>query len=293
MGIYDRDYGRYDEESPYDSHGRQGVQLGGPRSLTTNLILLMVGIYAIQILTRGAGGGGWFTNTFSLHADVWRQPWMFFQLLTYGFLHDPNNIWHILFNAIVFWFFGRVIEMRYGRREFLAFFLAAVVFAGTVWCVGENFMSDGGRRAIMLGASGGIAAVLLLFVLNFPHQVIYIWGVLPIPSWAFALLFVGQDIFGAVSRSGDVAYTAHLGGALFAFLYFRYRWRLSDRIPTGFSMPRLRRRPNLKVHHPDATKENRLDDILRKIQDQGQESLTREERRFLERTSHEYQQKRS
>jgi hypothetical protein len=58
-------------------------------------------------------------------------------------------------------------------------------------------------------------------------------------------------------------------------------------------MPRLRRRPNLKVHHPDATKENRLDDILRKIQDQGQESLTREERRFLERTSHEYQQKRS
>ena len=55
---------------------------------------------------------------------------MAFQLLTYGFLHDVWQIQHIIFNMLALWFFGRSVEYRYGKREYLAFFLVSVVVAG-------------------------------------------------------------------------------------------------------------------------------------------------------------------
>src|SRR6187200_889891 len=126
MGFNDRDYqrGDYYERQP-------GFYLGGPRTLTTNIVIVMFVIYAIQVATRGSRpDAGWFTDTFSLHADILKRPWLFFQLLTYGFLHDVWLFQHIVFNMIALWFFGRTVEYRYGKREYLTFFLASIIVAG-------------------------------------------------------------------------------------------------------------------------------------------------------------------
>ncbi|MGD9635516.1 MAG: rhomboid family intramembrane serine protease [Pirellulales bacterium] len=294
MGIYDRDYERehnYDESS--------GFHLGGgARSLTTNLVIVMAIVYVVQLLTRGANDTGWFTRTFSLDADMPRQPWMAFQLITYGFLHDPDDLRHIAFNCFGLWMFGRIVEQRTGRREFLAYFLAAVAFAGVTWLASEFVaFRQLVPNASLLGASGGIAAVLVLFCLYFPHQTIFLGFLFPIPAWVFAIFFVGQDILFAVRNnpSDNVAYTAHIGGALFAFLYYKSGMRLSNYLPGQFKLPKLGRRPPLRVHTPpedaDDT-EDAVDHILRKIREHGQDSLTRQERRILEEASREYQKRR-
>lgn len=294
MGIYDRDYQRN-----YNPPG--GFNLGGTTTLTTKLVIVMVAVYLVQLATRGqmAPLDGRFTDLFSLHADVIKRPWLIFQFLSYGFLHDPWNFQHILFNMIGLWFFGRSIEFRYGQREYLAFFLVAVVVSGLIWVLGEFVVNRQFVPAQMLGASGGIAGVLLLFCLNFPKQLIYIWGVLPLPAWVFAIIFVGMDIMGASGRSlgGDanVAFTAHLGGALFAILYFQAGWRLERFVPSNFSLDSLRPKPKLRIVDPDSPEpstEERVDEILKKIQEQGRNSLTREERRILEEASQKYQRRR-
>src|SRR5262249_31413315 len=149
---------------------------GGMRTLTTNIVLFTFGVYIVQLLTRGnPPDAGWFTDTFSLHPDILRRPWLLFELLTYGFLHDVWDFKHIIFNMITFWFFGRSVEYRYGRREYLAFYLLAIVVAGLTWIAGEILVNRqlAPIGAGMLGASGGISAVLLLFCLNYPHQMIY------------------------------------------------------------------------------------------------------------------------
>jgi membrane associated rhomboid family serine protease len=296
MGIYDRDYqrgGNYDRQP--------GFYLGGARTLTTNLVIVMFAIFVVQLVTRGEqrSDDGWFTNLFSLRADVLNRPWQAFELLTYGFLHDPWGFQHIIFNMIGLWFFGRAVEYRYGKQEFLAFFLIAVIFAGLTWTLGEFVAHRGLTQAQMLGASGGISAVLVLFCLNFPHQLIYIWGVFPLPAWVFAILFVGYDIYNNVTghRQADgvnVAYTAHLGGALFGFLYFQWGWRLARWLPSGELLTRLRPKPTLRVVDPDTAEETerQVDEILKKIQEHGRDSLTRRERRLLEEASREYQKKR-
>jgi membrane associated rhomboid family serine protease len=251
----------------------------------------------VQLLTNSnAPAGGWFTQIFELHADLPREPWMAFQLVTYGFLHDPGDLKHILFNGFALWMFGRYVEQRYGNKEYLTFFLVTVVVAGLIWLVSEWVTSGQLTQFSLLGASGGIAGVLLLFCLNFPRQQIYIWGVLPMPAWVFAILFLGMNLFGTVGGDGHVAYTAHIGGAVFALVYFKAGWQLSNWLPGGWKMPKLGRRPSLRVHDPadeidDAT-EDAVDNILRKIRERGQESLTREERRILEEASREYQKRR-
>jgi len=288
MGIYDRDYER---EQYYDD--RPGFHLGGPVSMTTKLIIIMSAIYIVQLLTESSGNQ--VTNAFSLYPDVFLRPWQIYQFLTYGFLHDVTNFRHILFNMVSFWFFGRLVEDRYGSREFLMFFLTAVVFAGLVWVLSELAVNQGfAPGPQMLGASGGIAAVLILFAMNYPHQTVLFMFFIPMKMWVLAVILVVIDSMGFVRGWQGTAFAAHLGGAAFGYLYYRYRWRLSDWIPSGDAWKRLRPGPKLRVHDPeqmDAT-ERRMDEILKKINEHGQDSLTWSERRFMQKTSRELQKRR-
>jgi rhomboid family protein len=297
MGIYDRDYQRgYYGQAP-------GFHLGGSLTLTSKIAIVMFGVYVVQMLTRGQfPNDGWFTDLFSLHANFVKQPWRFFELLSYGFLHDVWDLKHIIFNMIAFWFFGRSVEYRYGRQEFLAFFLTAIVASGLAWTLGEYIANRQLTPVQILGASGGISAVLIVFCFNFPHQMVYIYGVLPIPAWVFAILFVGMDIFGASGRpvggQANVAYTAHLGGAVFGFLYYQWGGRLERLLPSGAMWKRLRPKPKLRVIDPDSPEssddstDEQVDAILQKIQEHGRDSLTRRERGILEEASREYQKRR-
>jgi membrane associated rhomboid family serine protease len=292
MGIYDRDYER--DRGYGDS---PGYHLGSDMTWTTKLVIVMAIVYVVELVTNSdAPGGGWFTQIFALHANLPRQPWMAFQLITYGFLHDPDDLKHILFNGFALWMFGRSVETLYGRKEYLTFFLVTVAVAGLVWLVSEWVSSGQLTQFTLLGASGGIAGVLLLFCLNFPRQQIFIWGVLPMPAWVFAVLFLGMNLFGTVGGDGHVAYTAHIGGAIFALIYFKAGWRLSNWLPGGWKMPKLGRRPTLRVLDPaddlEDTTDDAVDTILRKIREHGQECLTHEERRILEEASREYQKRR-
>jgi membrane associated rhomboid family serine protease len=281
MGFYDRDYqrgGNYDRQP--------GFYLGGSMSMTTNLIIVNAIVYLLQLFTHNR-----LTNACIMYTGWYHEPWQAYRLLTYGFIHDPGTIWHIILNMFSLWFFGRMVESRYGRREFLAFYLIAIIFAGIIWTLAEIPSQQDTR---MLGASGGVVAVIVLCALNFPHQTIYVNLFIPMPIWLFAILMVGIDAFGAISRAGTVAFTDHLGGAMFGFLYYQWSWRLERLIPSVDWLERLKPKPKLRVHDPETADdtEKAVDEILKKIQDHGRDSLTRKERRILEEASREYQKRR-
>ena len=282
MGFYDRDYqrgGDYEERQP-------GFHLGAPTTLTTKLVIVTFVIYVGQFLTNQ-----WLTAVGMLQPDWWRHPWQIYQLLTYGFLHSPTDLKHIAFNMLGLWVFGRDVEARYGQREYLAFYLAGIVVAGLVWTLAEIPVGGAGP---MFGASGGVSAVVILFAMNFPYRTVLFMFVIPMPMWVLAVLLVAMDAFGAVSRAGTVAFTAHLGGAAFGFLYYKSRMRLARWLPRQDWLTRLRPKPKLRVHAPDEHEDtdSEVDEILKKIQDHGQGSLTRRERRILEQASREYQKRR-
>ncbi|SFJ18165.1 rhomboid family intramembrane serine protease [Planctomicrobium piriforme] len=236
-----------------------------------------------------------------LHGQIWR-------LTTYDFLHQTsdNLPLHLLFNMWLLWLAGGRVESVLGKNEFLAFYLLAGILSGITFMLWGMVTKTSG---IAIGASGAAVAVMIVYALNWPQERWYIWGILPIPVIVLAALSALFDIMPMLQElrgpgQGDrIAHSAHVGGMLFGFLYARYRWRILDWLPssTGRKMQNpFRRRPNLRVHVPEqeqpvvqqeripATVEARLDELLEKISQHGEASLTDQERRFLTDTSRRY-----
>jgi membrane associated rhomboid family serine protease len=277
MGLYDRDYAQDNEP---------GFHIQAPKTVTTQLVLITVVVYGMQLFIER------FDSWFALDSFWYQKPWNFYRLLSYGFLHDIKGIEHILFNMIMLWMFGREIEQRYGRREYLLFYLWAIVFAGLFWSISESTM---GRPAYLVGASGGISALFVLFALNFPHRQVLFMFLIPMPMWVAALIIVGIDAYGAVQRTGVIACTAHLAGAVAGLYYYKFNFSPFAWIANRFSGVSLRTKPKLRIHEPTqagAEFDERVDEILKKIQEHGQDSLTWSERRFLKKASQDYQRKR-
>lgn len=280
MGIYDR---------PYAQNDQPGLHLSVPQSMTVRLIVVTSIAYVLQLLASPVEQFG------ALRYDWFQQPWLAFELLSYGFLHSTTNVWHILINMFVLWMFGREVESRYGQRSFLAFYLTAIVIAGLVWSV---IQYASGQPATLVGASGATAGVVALFALNYPRRQVYFMFFIPMPMWVAGSLMVLVDIRAAMGYAGNVAGTAHLAGIAFALLFYRYGQNPGLWAWDRFGKIAGSRRPRLRVHRPDVEERTddgmseEVDDILRKIQLEGQDSLTRRERRILEKASRKYKQRR-
>jgi membrane associated rhomboid family serine protease len=295
MGIYDREYYRRESPSFFDRG-----------QVCKWLIGINVACFIAQIATRQ--NNDLFTTAFMLdvgkvlHGQVWR-------LLTYSFLHDPGNIWHIVFNMLFLWWFGTDVEEIYGSREFLAFYLLSAFLGGVAFFLAAVAGFPGAGN-YCLGASGAVTAVMVLCALHFPTRIILLFFVLPIPIWLFVVFQVALDSFGFLTGNpGRTAVTVHLGGALFAFVYYKRHWRVLrwwTQLRSFFQQrtrPRLRiyreeSRPQAPVTAPrdedaDEQLEAKLDAVLEKVARHGQNSLTESERRILLRASEVYKRRRT
>lgn len=297
MGLYDRDYGR-DERTPWD-------RAQNPRSITITLIIINVVVFIAGLLFYGTGEDGsrkyFVEDWLAVDGNTLLRPWMWWQFLTYGFVHDMQSSMptHLIFNMIGLYVFGRDVELRLGRMEFLRFYLVSIILGGIVGAI--TSFAFGGPGTI--GASGGVIAAVVLFACYFPNREILLMLVLPVKAWVLAVIFVCADLAGALGITGtdsNTAFTVHLAGAAFALAYYygawNLRWLAFDAVTDIPARMRQRsRRMKLKLHDPDRKLQKDADDadrILAKIHEQGESSLTSAERKTLERYSRRQREKR-
>jgi membrane associated rhomboid family serine protease len=175
--------------------------------MTRALILVNVGVYLLQLAT-----GNLLEALFALWPlrSGYFHAW---QLLTYGFLHDPHNVAHIFFNMFALFMFGRSLEKYWGGRRFLVFYLVCVLAAGLTQLAVTATTSVVGPT---LGASGGVFGVLLAFAWLFPRERLIILPIpIPLPAWLVVTLFAVLELFfGVTGRLQGFAHFAHLGGML-------------------------------------------------------------------------------
>lgn len=179
--------------------------------------------FAAEHLTRGT-----ILDYFALYPLAsGRQPFMPWQLLTYGFLHDMYDLRHILFNMFGLWMFGRDLERIMGPRRFLTYYLTCVVGAGIVQLVVAAV--QGGAYST-IGASGGVFGILLAYAMVFPNRtVLLIFPPIPMKAKYFVLFYGLLELYlGLSGGAPGIANFAHLGGMLFGFLLIRW-WRGAGR----------------------------------------------------------------
>ena len=305
MGIYDRDY--------YREEAKPLFQVRAPTRMLTTIIIINVVVFIADAISppilvthplthQEKVVGRWLSDHLAAQPDSLVKPWLWWQLLTYGFVHSPTDLTHILFNMLSLFFLGRVVEDLYGKWEFLRLYLVMLVAGSVAWAAGNLLLSQGNPavQPHLIGASGAVTGVIVLMILNFPNQTLILFPIpIPIRAWVLGVFIIAINIFGFTGQfGGNVAYGVHLVGAGFAFVYYYYRWNLGRAFSRVFGFVNLRRpRRRFRVHYPDREEQQerelseKVDQILEKIHREGEEKLTRRERRILNNASQQYQKK--
>ena len=203
---------------------------------TRNIIVINV---LVMIMT--SLNGNFMYEKFALFYPTspffhWWQP------VTHMFMH--GGFWHLFFNMYTLYFFGRVLEERWGAKKFLIFYFvtglgAALVHTGVEWLQMNHWMAQVAEGSMAaqakihalkmtptVGASGAIYGVLMGFAMLYPDAILsLIFPPVSMKAKWFVLIFAGIELLtGVTGMGGGIAHFAHLGGLIFGYLLIMY-WK--------------------------------------------------------------------
>ncbi len=202
-----------------------------PALIAVNLAVFL----AWQVGYDDDAWGGWLMRNATVSL-AHLQEGLVWAPLTSAFSHA--QAWHFALNMFVLFNFGAVMELSWGPRRFVIFYLGACLVSGLMHAAFSLF---GWPDHPALGASGAVSGVLIAFVFLYPRHKLLLFLIIPLPAWIAALLLVGLDLWGLVSQHAGgglpIGHGAHLGGALFGAVWSLVRWkhRWRDRLPLSAS----------------------------------------------------------
>lgn len=150
----------------------------------------------------------------AVRGEVW-------QVVTYGFLH--GGILHILFNMLTLWFIGSYLETSFGPRWLAEIYFFSLIGAGlTSIAAGYGHLFGLTPYVATLGASGGIFGLLVAFAVFFGEQPLLLFFLIRIKAKYLVAIYILLALASLVKGPEGVAYIAHLGGALFGYIYAKW-----------------------------------------------------------------------
>jgi membrane associated rhomboid family serine protease len=279
------------------------------RERTSVLIWLISAIIAgfilqLLVLSPWVRDGSEVIRGLALTIPGVRAGWIW-TLLTYSFLHNPHFIFHIVGNVFLLFLLGRELLPMLGSKRFLGLYAAATIVGGLAWTAVH--WRYGGAGQMHMGATAAIDALFVVFACFFPNQelnflLLFLFPVTVKPKYVAAAL-VAFDLFSlvfwelpntALPYDAVIASSAHLGGMLTGFVYYRFMYDSNwfgrgehDEVELPRWLKRAKKAPaapaefRLNVATPEEIRAQ-VDRILDKINSQGFAALTPEEKRLLD-----------
>ncbi len=181
---------------------------------------------------------------------------------------------------------GTPLEQRWGPRAFLRFYLICGAVGGLAYVLaGVLLLPRWAWAQPIIGASGGVYAIVLACAVLFPHFRLILF-IFPVPIRLAALLIFGAMALGVLSSlaSGQTgpefwSDVAHLGGAVAGGAWVWLLPRLRGQLAA--SRERIRRGAWQRKMDHRAAEQAEVDRVLAKVHDQGLASLNEKEKRIL------------
>jgi len=284
--------------------------------IVNKLIILNVGIYFITILVFIAfrfSSGDLDNSTFykifhwfSLPANpiqLLKQPW---SLFSHMFLHSPTSFFHLLFNMISLYIFGRILLIFLKTRQFLSIYFLGGIAGAFLFIILTSLIPMLGSNGYAVGASAAIMSVVLAAATLSPDYSIRLIFLGNVKIKWIALAFICFDIMGLAGSSNLGGHIAHLGGAIFGILFITQLrkgndWSIGPNRMVENIGSRLSRNKKPTVAYVNEEKlqktnssvkakssfidedstQQKIDAILDKISEKGYDSLSKKEKEFL------------
>jgi membrane associated rhomboid family serine protease len=265
-----------------------------------NVIVFLV-INVSAVLVRLIAGFdtdpiGDFANEYLLlPADLPKLLYRFWTPFTYMFMHA--GVFHILFNMLWLYWMGQIFEEYLGNKRTVGLYILGGLAGGLLFVASYNLIPaftsvNAAAGAVVVGASASVMAVIIATATLLPDYTISMMFIGPVKLKWIALFYIVIDFLGTAgpNAGGEIA---HLGGALFGFVYIKQLQKGHDWI--GGINKLFKPRPAMKVVNRTQTQNYRkpsgqphqdeIDRILDKISSQGYDSLNKQEKETLFRAS--------
>ena len=264
-------------------------------NIVEKLIYVNIAVFVATLLTsviQGLYEGqiNWLVEWFSLDDDLnslLKKPW---SIISYGFLHA--DFLHILMNLLVLYYIGNLFLEYFTQKQLLSFYILGTLFGGILYIFSQNYFPlFEGKSSLLVGASAGISAIFIGIATYIPNYQLKIRFIGFVKLWHLAAIWIGLDVIGLIGANAG-GHFAHLGGALFGFLYVNKASnkdiKIFDKIASIF---KIKKKSPLKTVHKSKVKkktstsnnltQQQIDAILDKISKSGYDTLTKSEKEFL------------
>ena len=247
----------------------------------------------------------WFTLP-AVTDNFLNKPWVIF---TYMFTHD--SIWGLISSLLWLWAFGYILQDLTGNNKLIPIYLYGGFAGGIVFLITVNLFPALANHVTtlgpLMGAGAAVMAIAVATTTLAPEYRIFPLINGGIPLWVLMVVFVAIDFATLAGNNAGIA-ASHLTGGAIGFLFIRQLRRgsdwgtwmnhfidwLNDLFSPDKKRPQKDSRDNLfakslgniKQKKSDLT-QTRIDALLDKINQQGYQFLTDEEKSFLKRASKE------
>lgn len=178
-----------------------------------SIIIIVISIYAFnkpQIIER-----------FKHYPYREKRHKEYYRMVTSGFLHGS---WlHLLINVFVLWEFGKIVEWNYksyfgeslGSIYYLLLFFLTIIVADL-----PTYIKHKDRSGFAsIGASGAVSGIVFVFILIEPWQMLYLYGIIPIPAVVGGMAYLGYSQWASKNSKAPIDHDAHIYGALFGMVF--------------------------------------------------------------------------
>ncbi|WP_234736235.1 rhomboid family intramembrane serine protease [Tellurirhabdus bombi] len=279
--------------------------------INTVIFLLLLILKVVFVFGSNSGVYGVIVDQFQLPASIHvflTKPWT---LITYFFTHE--EVFHILFNMLFLYWFGRLVDEYLGSRRLVALYmlggLAGAVAYMAIYNLLPYFQKDLADSR-MLGASAAAFSVAVGASTLLPNYTFHLLFFGPVRIKYIAFFYIVLSLAQSIGPNAG-GNLAHLGGALIGFVFIKLLQNGTD-IGQPFYwviegwQNLFRKKPPVKVSYRQRSSasahattysssaasssvampdQDEIDAILDKISRSGYESLTREEKQKLFRAS--------
>jgi len=216
------------------------------------------------------------------------KPW---SLVTYMFVHD--NFIHLLFNMIWLHFSGKLFLQYLNQKQLINIYILGGISGGILFIMAFNYLPAFtlySENAKAIGASASVLAVVFAITTYTPNYSIQIPLIGYVKLKHIALFYIILD-FLSIPKGNAGGHIAHLGGALFGYLYIiNLRKSPKSKAKSNTLIKYLiniftpiKSRKNIKKNKTNSQKE--IDLVLEKISKSGYNSLNKEEKDLLFKSS--------
>jgi membrane associated rhomboid family serine protease len=240
----------------------------------------------------------------SLHEFV-KKPWT---LITHMFYH--YSVWHIISNMLWLWAFGYILQDLTGNGKIIPVYIYGALAGAIAFVLAFHLiptLKEHVNDANAVGASAGIMGIAIATTMIAPGYRIFPMLNGGIPLWVLTMIFLIIDL-ATIPGTNSGGHIAHLGGALagFLFIYMLRRgydgseWmnNVYDWFNNLFNpaKPAKKRKVKQELFYKAGTQpytktpnltQQKIDEILDKINQKGYSHLTEEEKELLKRASQE------